>query len=194
MNQMKGLMLLAWEDCQRDIYRMIWLLIGGMLFLCLFGALIIYGMTYYITLVNNLNSIPVVTLHDAFVLSFLYGLRWAIVWMFQFFIWICLFEYTLSFLRVAYEYDERSWLLVNLPRIWYHEIMEFTSRCFDHPIEFLKHIRTRDLARMESNRYRKEQSRKKLLEEIQKLKNSGILDELDNVNTSLDHVNEPVKR
>ena len=123
-NQMLGLMKIAWMWCERDIYAVFRMWIGMMLFILVWVTFTIINVANHqpLVLMPNMNiagtqlSIVILAAYVGFfnawsMLTFL-----AIV--------VCLLEYAGNFLIAAYNYDNRSWEIVNAPRAWLRTMRE----------------------------------------------------------------------
>ena len=172
MNQMKGLLTLAWEDSRHEIFSLFRIAIGALFFVILWFAMFALNLSENFQPYVTTYSTPSIagTYLEAFLMSMYIGFTNAVTTFIFLFIVICLFEYSLSFLYIAYRYDNKSWLLVNLPVKYGREIY--------NRIEAIR------VAGIASGEYRNEQHRKYIDEEIHKLKVSGIIDELDTVDLS----------
>lgn len=117
---MLGLMEIAWGWCERDIYAVIRMWLGMMLFILAF---------FTFTLLNLVNNFqPLVTIPDinisgtqtaAVFLSCEFGFFNAFSMLTFLAIIVCLLEYTGNFLIAAYHYDNDSWDIVNVPKDLY---------------------------------------------------------------------------
>ena len=110
--QFRALMGLAWSNCSKDIISVFEMFLGGLLVGAL--AFVLVG----VAAIKNLSQFPPDTymgpvgmaMYDAIFSGFL-GVAYLIPLIV---IWVCLFEYALSFSFVCYYYDNKSWLIPKL--------------------------------------------------------------------------------
>lgn len=112
-NQMFGLMRVAFEWCERDLYDLFRLWFGAMLGITAFVVIALYNLgQYYLPYIQ----VEINDYSSAVLMSSFYGTYGAIVLLTLLAIWVALLEYTMAFLVVAYHYDNESWEIVNTVR------------------------------------------------------------------------------
>jgi hypothetical protein len=124
---MKALMGLAWKRCAKDIFDVIRIMLGGLLFMLMF---LIFTIMNFI---NWFAPLPALAPSTEFTqLSALYiSATWGYINTLSFGVFlaiiVCLIEYTMSFLHVAYYYDNCSWEIPKQIRLFFGGISKWVS-------------------------------------------------------------------
>jgi hypothetical protein len=113
MRELQALLLLAWTRCSSHIADVVGLFLGSVIGMFMLTVVIAYNYLTYIPYpgINTLSQI----VFQSTMTSLFFGTLQASIGMLFIAILICLFEYTYSFCRVAYYYDDCSWTIVNAP-------------------------------------------------------------------------------
>ena len=111
---------LAWKNCARDVYAVVYMYIGMLIFI---GAFFIFTLLNLTVNFNNMQVVQYVPSPDISgttlantIISAMIGFANAVYTLTFLAIVICLFEYALSFTTICYYYDNKSWAVPALFR------------------------------------------------------------------------------
>lgn len=110
IQQITALLQLAWNNCSRDIRDAYFLWIGGLVSIVVFGAFVLlnFAMNFQQYIDAEILS-GSVTAADALLISGQFAIFNTISFFTFLFISVCLFEYSLAFLKVSFYYDDGNW-------------------------------------------------------------------------------------
>lgn len=116
MHDFIRLIVIAWEECQHDIFDAVRLYMGMVIGAIVVGLLFLYNHGAY-----WLPYLPESELTSIGVAAVMYSLFCAYIGALflvtQILVWVILLEYAYAFTKVCYHYDEGNWAFVKVPRM-----------------------------------------------------------------------------
>jgi hypothetical protein len=114
--QVRALLELAWKECARDVFGVVHMYMGGMIFISAFVIFWLLNVAQFqqfmIAPPVDISGTPLFYI----IMAAIYGFSNAVCTLTFLAIIVCLFEYALSFTIVCYHYDNRAWAVPKL--IW----------------------------------------------------------------------------
>jgi len=115
--QVMALLDLAWRNCERDIFAVLHMVIGMVLFILAWFTFSILNVAKYQSDVTTTSPVDIAgTQLGIIIMSFMEGFGNTVTFLIFVAIIICLFEYALSFTTICYYYDNKSWAVPRLIR------------------------------------------------------------------------------
>ena len=162
MSEIVDLLTLAWKKCMRDIRDAIGIwtgaTIGVLTFVFFAGINYVYNCQSLVTVPYPVSGL--VTVGDAWLVSFYYSLFNTLSILTFLLIVVCLFEYALSFTIVCYYYDNCSWVVPNAIRdaaisVW-KTMVQRNNQSKDYNAKWRDSLKT-EIAAIRAGTYKKEE-------------------------------------